>query len=219
MRRRFCDRHRADDYDDRGISLVEVIVALGLITVVMTSSAMFFIRSLQGTSLQQQRQGATAVGEQTLEQARAISVIHLLDGRCHSNVDTVWNTAPSDVVDVSSMSPAYSAGNVCGTPTVPVQATVASTGIQSTTNRAAYTVSTYIGTCYQDVAGAESGAGTSCAKTDPHPGADVAMYRIVVDVQWTAAKNESCATSSGCNYVVSTLRQAKTTYPAFNINS
>ena len=217
MRNLFRRHH--DRSCDGGFSLVEVIVALALITVVMSATAMFFIRSLQSTSLQQQRQGAIAVGEQTLEQARAISLAHLLDGRCSTNVDPVWAAAPADVIDTSTMSAAYSSGNICGTPSVPISTTVSSTGLNAATNRATFTVLTYIGTCYQKVGDATSASGANCVKTDPSPGADYVMYRIVVDVRWTPAKQESCATASGCNYVLTTLRQASTTLPSFNTTS
>ena len=50
--------------DDAGFTLVEVVVALGLVLVVMTATAAFFVRSLHSTDGSQQRQAAVALADQ-----------------------------------------------------------------------------------------------------------------------------------------------------------
>lgn len=55
---------------DGGFTLIEVVVALMLIVVVMTSTAGFFIRGLTATRQLQLRQSATAVAAEAIETAR-----------------------------------------------------------------------------------------------------------------------------------------------------
>ena len=61
---------RARGSDD-GMSLIEVVVALTLTVLVMTTTAGFFIKALSASRLMQQRQSASAVAELAMERLRA----------------------------------------------------------------------------------------------------------------------------------------------------
>lgn len=63
-----------DRIADDGFSLMEVVIAMGLAVVVMTSTAGFFVRSLTTTRLMQQRQSAVGVAEAAMERIRAEDV-------------------------------------------------------------------------------------------------------------------------------------------------
>lgn len=62
-RRFFCP-------SDAGFTLIEVVVALTLMVIVMTSTAGFFIRGLTATRQMQQRQSAAALASEAMEAAR-----------------------------------------------------------------------------------------------------------------------------------------------------
>ncbi len=64
-------RVRATAASPDGFSLIEVVVALMLMILVMTSTAGFFVRGLTSTRSMQQRQAASALAAKAIETARA----------------------------------------------------------------------------------------------------------------------------------------------------
>jgi len=191
-----------------GFSLIEVIVALALILFVMTSSVVFFVRSLQTSSGQQSRQAALSLADQAMEQARAVPVASLLDGRDQATATTQWAALPA-------VAAAAKAASVLVWDTPPVAPTVAvafSVANQTTfVNKTQYTVDTAIGGCWVT---ATAPVRCTAPATPPTPTPNV--YRIIVDVHWPAKQGQSCGTASRCDYIVTTLRDASTD-PVFNL--
>ncbi len=73
----------------------------------MSSSVVFFVRSLQTSALQGQRSAATALGTQQLELARNVTPTDLLCGRTQTNVNAQWtaglaSTSPALVAELGS---------------------------------------------------------------------------------------------------------------------
>jgi len=170
--------------DDGGFTLVEVIVALVLMSITMSAVAVMFVGGIKNSSGLQRRQAAVLVAQQALEVARAV-------GRTAAVVDPYWAAAPASVT--SSTTVAHSASGCSGSLVVPVQGVPGVTGGVSDPvrlNGLPYTVNTYIGSC-----GLE-GAASGCTRT----GAGARLYRVVVAVRWTAA---GCG--AGCVYTASTL--------------
>jgi len=184
--------------DDGGFTLVEVIVALVLMSITMSAVAVMFVGGIKNSSGLQRRQAAVLVAQQALEVARAVSATpdsggcsKLLQGRTAAVVDPYWAAAPASVT--SSTTVAHSASGCSGSLVVPVQGVPGVTGGVSDPvrlNGLPYTVNTYIGSC-----GLE-GAASGCTRT----GAGARLYRVVVAVRWTAA---GCG--AGCVYTASTL--------------
>jgi len=181
---------------DAGFSLMEVVVALGIILVVMTFSLAFFIRSMQGTALQQQRQAAVAVADQAMELTRSVpaskpltgTVSPLLAGRDESRVDAQW-ASPGSVVTSQSVRQFDPDATSTSMPLVPFSTT-------SVVNNVSYPVRTFVDGCYLDSTGA-------CG---PTPNTHL-MYRVTVEVNWQPKADQSCSGVGGpCAYVVSTLR-------------
>ena len=73
--------HRVRQSGDSGVSLAEVLVALFVISIVMTGAAAFFIQSLKVSGTQQQRQNSVVVANQAIEAVRAVKADRLLMGR------------------------------------------------------------------------------------------------------------------------------------------
>jgi type II secretory pathway pseudopilin PulG len=190
-----------------GFSLIEVIVALGLILMVMTSSVVFFVNSLHTSAGQQSRQAAISVADQAIELARAVPVANLLDGRDQATATTKWAALPAAAAAAKAASVLmWDTPPVAPTPAVPFTVADPTTFV----NKTQYTVDTAIGGCWVT---ATAPVRCTAPVTPPTPTPNV--YRIIVDVHWPAAQGQSCP-ASRCDYIVTTLRDASTD-PVFNL--
>jgi prepilin-type N-terminal cleavage/methylation domain-containing protein len=190
-----------------GFSLIEVIVALALILFVMTSSVVFFVRSLQTSSGQQSRQAAISLADQAIELARAVPVANLTDGRDQPTANTQWAALPTQAAAAKAASvEMYDTVPVAPVVTVPFSVANSTTFV----NKTQYTVDTAIGGCWVT---ATAPVRCTAPATPPTPTPNV--YRIIVDVHWPAKQGQSCQ-ASRCDYVVTTLRDASSD-PLFNL--
>ena len=196
---------------DEGFTLIEVIVALSLLLFIMSSSIVFFVRSLQTSALQSQRSTATALGTQQLELARNVTPTDLLCGRTQANVNTWWtaalaSTSPTLVAELGPTATSKDwAGNhfACGVAGWPTGTEALPTGMQTATiGNTTYSYQIFVGDCW--LVGTTCSAGTGAAYT----GANAAkyVYRIIVAVQWTATSGLSCSTGRTCYFIDETLR-------------
>jgi len=202
--------HAARMQSDRsgGFSLIEVIVALALILFVMTSSVVFFVKSLQSSSGQQSRQAAISLSDQAIELARAVPVANLLDGRAQAAADTQWAALPAAAQAAKAASV-----EMWDTPPIAPTVLVPFTVSNQTTlvNKTQYTVDTAIGGCW-----VTSTAPVRCTAPGSPPTPTPNVYRIIVDVHWPSKQGQSCQ-GGRCDYVVTTLRDASPD-PLFNVN-
>jgi prepilin-type N-terminal cleavage/methylation domain-containing protein len=190
---------------DRGFTLVEVMVALALLTILMMSGGVFMMRATFTSSALNGRQSAVSVANQVLEGVRAVDptfdndpdkggISPLVYGRARSSVVAQWTSAAALGVDVSqtytgSGSTTYDeAAYDSGTHTLsfPLQQTIVS-------GNRSFVTSILVGPCTQDDAGGACTKGTT----------GVLMYRVVVLVQWQGG-NDGCS-SAGCSYSAATL--------------
>jgi prepilin-type N-terminal cleavage/methylation domain-containing protein len=212
-RRRDAARMQSDRSE--GFSLIEVIVALALILFVMTSSVVFFVSSLHTSSAQQVREAAISLADQATENARAYTVLPLtagaapaiLAGRDKGRADSQWTSMPAGAQADEAVSTEVWDSTATGssTPNVPFF----TSGPSTTVNKTLYTVNVAIGECWIST----TTAALCNVPTTLPPGA-TPLYRIIVDVHWTAKIGEGCP-SSGCDYIVSTLRDPSVD-PLFN---
>jgi type II secretory pathway pseudopilin PulG len=204
---RRLDAARMQSDRSGGFSLIEVIVALGLILMVMTSSVVFFVNSLHTSAGQQSRQAAISVADQAIELARAQPVANLVDGRDQATADAQWAALPAGALAAKTSSKEmYDAPPVAPTAAVPFTVANATTLV----NKVQYTVDTAIGGCWVT---ATAPVRCTAPATPPTPTPNV--YRIIVDVHWPAIKGQTCP-ASRCDYIVTTLRDASTD-PVFNL--
>jgi prepilin-type N-terminal cleavage/methylation domain-containing protein len=197
---------------DNGFTLVEVIVALMLMSIVLMAGAGFMIRSLTTSSTLSARQGAVTVANQVLEQIRAVDATFdstgtspLVYGRGQTQVAAQW--AATTALDASgtytgSGATAFDAHTYqtsSASPTVPLQQTV-SVGGQS------YLVDALIGTCVRAT------TGTVCSRLT----SGNELFRVVVRVTWSPGAGQTCS-GQQCAYVVSTLIDPSAN-PEFNVN-
>jgi prepilin-type N-terminal cleavage/methylation domain-containing protein len=203
--------HAARMQSDRsgGFTLIEVIVALSLILFVMTSSVVFFIRSMQTSGTQQVREAAISLADAGMEQARSVPSTSLLSGRNKTLSDAQWAALPAAAAAAKAVSQEVWDATATGSSTPVVPFTTA----DSTTlvNKTQYTVNVAIGECWISTT-----TSVICNVPSPLPSNATPLYRVIVDVHWTAKIGESCP-AAGCDYVVTTLRDPSTD-PLFNSN-
>jgi prepilin-type N-terminal cleavage/methylation domain-containing protein len=195
---------------DDGFTLVEVVVALGIISVVMTSLTVFMVNSRRSGHYSSLRDTAVQVAAEGMEKARAVRGSALLGGRaqCAGTCPAVVSTTVSDLLGAGTTrwdAPA------AGTLTVPAPGTQADGSavtqpadpevvvLDGTTFRRYY----YLGTCWQprlttSATGVTCGTATDTAQ----------LARLVVAVTWTGRE---C--SPLCSYAEAGLFSVAVTDP------
>jgi type II secretory pathway pseudopilin PulG len=213
----FSRRARAADLasdDDVGFTLIEVIVALGLILFVMTASVTFFVNSTRTSSTLQVKIAAISLADAAMETARSYSPASaMLANRDITRATAQWTSLPAAASASTSLSTVAYDSTATGStvPSIPFSTTDATTKV----NNLQYTVSTAIGQCYMSAL-----TGAVCSSANIGNAGATLMYRVIVDVHWAAKVGEVCP-SSGCDYVVVTLRDGTLTSkePLFNSNN
>lgn len=200
--------------DDRGFSLVEVMLALVLLSLIMASMGGLFIKGIRHSGDLQRRQAAVTLAQQALEAARAVSAtpdasgcVKLLQGRSAAAVAVQWAEAPTAVTSVTDQA---SAPGTCSlSAVVPLQGLPGAAGSATDPvllQNLPYTVQTYIGTCVL------TSSRASCLRATDVPGGSPTLYRVVARVTWSGA---GC-NGSTCEYSASTLLDPSSD-PVFNV--
>ncbi len=179
---------------DAGMSLVEVVTALFVLTTVSVTAGTQFVRMLAGTAEQTRQQTAQAIAVEGLEAVTALDRRQVLAGRSHAAV-TALNAQlaahlTDDVVQAASAGDNYDPAATAGsTPVVPLTAT-------RTVGGTTYTVRTAINRCWL------SPAQRTCNRTNPPrdaldtTGDGVSVLRVLVRVTWGAPSCNRCAAST-----------------------
>lgn len=182
---------------DRGFILLEAVIAITLITVIMSALGAVFVRSVAATAQQRVRTVAVQVADSATGNLESRDPGGLLYGRDLQSVTTQLATTPATTTPVSTflagMAPASDPAAPAGSgPSAAIPTTVTTTQIGSQE----YSVSQYLGWCWNvpDMTGYAACTGTSTAGA-------VRFLRAVVAVTWSRS---GCDTTS-CTYVTSTL--------------
>lgn len=196
-------RARSAPSRESGLSLLEVIVAIAILTVVATASGTLALTGMAAGATQERRQVAVTIASgvmeslsaQTIATSATTGVSGLYTGSTSVAVTAAW-LALSSAPGVAQTYPGWDpTATTLSTPTIPITTYPTQVG----TN---YTVTTLIGTCFQPTAGGDCGrlVGQIAAPALP-PTGYTGLIRAIVVVSWTAGK--TCA--SGCSYTTSTL--------------
>ena len=210
-RRALVARRRG--HGDGGFTLIEVILALVLLSTLMSSMAVLFVRGMQHLAGLQHRQVAVQVAAQALEAVRAVSTtpgqnacVKLLQGRGQAAADLQWDDAPAEFTAITDE---VWTSNLCpGAIVVPWQGVPGPGGAVTdpvVVGGQSYTVQTYIGTCVLTAARA------TCLRAADVPAGGPVMYRVLVSVAWSGG---GCV--NGCSYAASTLIDTNAD-PTFNV--
>jgi prepilin-type N-terminal cleavage/methylation domain-containing protein len=187
---------------DSGMSLVEVIVAIAIISVIALSTASLTINGMSLASAQQSRQVAVTVASGAMEAATAQPIGTIYKGRTQAAVQAAYNanTAVPGIATVSGVTPTYQVWDTSGS--VTSEALPITSG-PITQNGTRYTTTTLVGSCYQPRTGGDCARLSSNPTTPPTstPTGYMQLIRVVVVVRWTG---KTCS-SSGCLYSATTL--------------
>jgi prepilin-type N-terminal cleavage/methylation domain-containing protein len=189
--------------DDSGFTLVETIVAIGLISTVMAAVTTFMVESLRATDQQRVKQVAIQLADGAIDLARNIEPTALGAGRVAGLVDT---TVSAQIPGLTAHLGDMEQLNVPATGvTAPLPMTPQTVPVNSVT----FTKHWFLGRCWQP----RKEPGGTCAGP---PGASdsLVFYRAVVAVTWRA---KPCG-STPCSYITSTLINSLTLDPQFNTN-
>lgn len=169
---------------DDGVSLIEVLVAMLVLTVVSTSAAAVFVSSLRTTTEQSAQQRAIAVATRALETVQSVPASQVLMGRRQAAVQALLSTAvmaPLVALDITSSDNFDPTATAASVPVIPLQREEVLEGTR-------YQVRTAINNCYL------SRARETC---EPTPGTDgVLVLRATVNVTWGAASCTRCTYSA-----------------------
>jgi prepilin-type N-terminal cleavage/methylation domain-containing protein len=180
--------------DESGFTLVEVLVALALITTVMGTLGSLFITSQQVSRHQSHLQAAVRLVEEGLERARGYGGPTLLMGR--ASCGTCFNASGYDAGYLTN-TVRWDAPVTNATPAVPISDTPETLPLNNVT----YSRYWFVGKCWQPAAGGP------CTTTV----APVAMVRVVVSVVWT----ESGCSGARCVWAGTALFAADALDPVF----
>ncbi|MEU4428710.1 prepilin-type N-terminal cleavage/methylation domain-containing protein [Actinoplanes sp. NPDC024001] len=178
-------RRRPED----GFTLVEVVVAIALITVVLTSMSVFYVRSLALGEHWAGREDAVRVATTGLEEAAALGT-EVLTGRSRAAVDA-QERVPGVEQYLEGGEQAADKNAAAG-----AKAKLVTTGEAVTLNGITYTKHWYVQWCWRSAAA----SGTCAVGNAGRPDA-VAFLRVVVAVRWA---DRECANRL-CAYFLATL--------------
>lgn len=209
-------RRSADRQSDAGFVLLESIVAMTVITVVMTALTALLVNVTQGSSNQRAAQAAAQLAVSALDRAQMVGAKDAVAYRDPSTVDAQLTTtpaspdfpatAPSVAPWLSSMTKAEPSGTVGRGLTAPLP-TVAT---HQKVNGITFSTSYFVGYCWRPAATSGDCVGNQTLAQNAQPAqasrdfiqaSPVQYVRVVVVVAWPGTQ---CPTT-GCTYVSATL--------------
>jgi hypothetical protein len=186
------------------------MVAIAIISVVMTSLTSFFVTTLATTNFQAARQGATQVADAANERVRALKGSSLAAGRDLATSDTQRAQAPAAVVPyLTGTTMAYDPAAVAPSGTT---AALPAAAVPVPFNGLTYQQNIYLQWCGR--APAVDSPCVAAAANGDVPAGYAAFFRVVIAVTWT---DRQCAAST-CLYATTTLVSDAATDPLFNSN-
>ena len=132
--------------DERGMTLIEVVVAIAILAVLATAALGVYLAGVNSSSALQRREVAVTVASQVLEKANAVLPTTLYSGRSAADVETIRTRNAA----IDGVSETYRISDTV----VPIPST-ASLPVSTVTTLGGtrYTVDTVVGTCFQPKAG------------------------------------------------------------------
>lgn len=217
MRARYRGRRRTGRVrrDDGGFLLIESMVAIAVVTIVMTALAVLLISVNSATTRQRNAQTASRLAVSALDRARAVGAAGAVSGRDATSSNTQLTTTPA-TPDFPANAPSVKPWLATMTPAVDstahdgdgAGAAVPTVAVHQTFDGSTFSVSYFVGYCWRATSGDAGDCGSTESGTDP-----IQYVRVVVAVAWPGS---SCG-SIGCDFVAATLLNGSGD-PVFNVN-
>ncbi|GAA0488275.1 hypothetical protein Ade02nite_81400 [Paractinoplanes deccanensis] len=208
---------------EAGFTIVEVIVAIAIVTIVMLSLASTFVVSSRVTNHQGDRLAAIQAADDAMERVRALQSSAILTGRDLKSSTAQAQSAPAEVKALVNGVMAYDSSADDDAGTCGITATTAPSAATSTVLSAcaaalptSYLTFTLNGVVYRQhwyiyECARKDSACTTTGVDDPAAGY-TQFFQVVVSVTWTG---RFCATGT-CAYASSSLIGRTTDEPIFN---
>ncbi|GID31008.1 putative Ig domain-containing protein [Paractinoplanes brasiliensis] len=200
------DHGRASGTGDQGFTLVEVLVALAVLSITLLAATPFFVGSLQSVNKQRTRQAAIQLANTTMEQVRGLKGSSLLSGHGQQAGEQQFAAAPAVVKPYLATMQVERDADSTVAPTDGADAPISTAAQVTVVEGTPYTRMVYVGACEVYLIPTSSGA---CVYPlgKPKAPADqtkiLKFFRAVVLVSWP---DTSCPQTPGiCQYVASTL--------------
>jgi hypothetical protein len=223
------NRLRRRDADDGGFVLLETIVAMGVVTIIVTALMTMMTTTIKTTSHLRIKQQAIQLADTGIEKVRSYDPNSLVKSRDTDSVLAQYAKARADAVPkpltalsdaIGAMLPlsdplaghdAGTAPATCPAPSSTVAPYLPTSPVCQLVGQQPFWVSYYLGKCFV------ADGNTNCIAAEP-AGNSVTYLRAVVAVTWTDPNSITTppCTSSSCMYVTSTLLNASPD-PLFDI--
>lgn len=200
---------------DEGFSIVEMLVALAVLSVTMLATTPFLVQSMASVNKQRAAQNAIQIANTAMEHVRGLKGSSLLSGRSVKATQDQFNAAPAEVQPyLAAMEVAGDPVITSATSTVGAGAPISTAPQQITVDGMTYTQNIYIGNCEVYL----TGSNTECvypkgAAAPSDPTKILQFFRVVVLVTWT---DRTCP-DNGCSYTSTTL-VSRSSEPTFDFN-
>lgn len=209
-RRLVPDRRNRDD----GFLLVEAVVAVSVVTIVMSALVVLLVTVTRSTDEQRSSQVAAHIAVGALDRARGVGAAGAVSGRDQSSATTQFTQTPASVdypATSAGIAPWLADMVAAVDATAPIgagaTATLPTTAQHQLLNSVDYRLNYYVGYCWR------AASAPDCVKTQTS-GA-IQYVRVVTAVTWTGP---GCiGIGIGCSYVSATLLH-ESTEPIFNFN-
>ncbi|MET8148425.1 putative Ig domain-containing protein [Actinoplanes sp. NPDC049668] len=205
---------------DEGFSLMEVLIALTIISTVMLAATPFMVKSVVVVGKQRSMQSAVQVANDAVERVRAIKPASLVQGRSELETRQQSDLAkagktPDDkptklALELATMVEAWDSA---ASPPLGVRAPLPTVPVSVSLSGQSYDQQWFVGRCWQSKSA--GGSAQDCAKTAN--AGDAEYIRVVVSVTWTANSCNDTAANQ-CMYVASTLASIGAD-PVFSLNT
>ncbi|BBH68359.1 hypothetical protein ACTI_50440 [Actinoplanes sp. OR16] len=205
---------------DEGFTLVELIIALTIISITLLASTPFFVASLNNVNAQRGRQAAIQLANTAIEQVRGLQGSALLSGRSTGATQEQFDAAPPSMRDyLATMAVEADSTITDATATDGADAPIPTTSQKLTVEGTTYTQNIYVGACEIYLVKTSSGDCVYPMGADaPSDSTKILkFFRVVVLVTWP---DKACTSSSGaatCEYITSTL-VARAAEPIFDFH-
>jgi len=181
---------------DGGFTIIEVMVALALISAMMATLGTYFVSSTRTSRYQAQLQAATRLAQTGMEAARGFGGPTLLVGRAQCG--TCAGVSGFDSLGYLTDTVRWDAPVAAVPPTVPLPDVADDTEV----NRIVYHRYYFVGRCWQAIGGGLCGTNSALP---------AAMVRLVVGVTWSSP---DCGKAL-CTRAATSLFSADTSDPVF----
>ena len=198
---------------DGGFSVVEMLVALAILTVTMLASGPFFVRSLINVNKQRTQQAAIQLAATAMEQVRGLKGSALLTGRSVNATQAQFDAAPAVVRPYLRTMQVAGDPLLAGTSTAGEDAPISTSAQQVTVEGTTYTQNVYVGECEVYLTGSSECVYPKGSAAPADTTEILQFFRAVVLETWP---DNTCAGGS-CGYVATTL-VSRAAEPTFDFN-